>query len=93
MFDIYLTVFTYGSNYFIDLRRNMNRNFTNNPSPNKESRIDNSGIVSDTDSEIENDLPLHPKGFQNHWAAIMKAKDDDELERVSFKFLTILATV
>lgn len=65
----------------------MNVNLTNNPLTNNGLRIENSQIVSDTDSEIENDLPLHPKGFKNHWAAVMKAKDDDQLERVSLENL------
>jgi len=49
---------------------------------NKGTKIQNKELISDTDSEIENDLPIHPtQGYKNHWAAIMRAKDEEELQK------------
>ena len=49
---------------------------------NKGTKIQNKELISDTDSEIENDLPLHPtQGYKNHWAVIMKAQDEEELQK------------
>lgn len=47
-------------------------------SPSKNLKVEDSMIKSDTDSDIEHELPTHPKGFKNHWAAIMKAMDDED---------------
>ena len=52
-------------------------------SPNKGLKVDDQYLSSDTDSEIENDLPIqHARGFKDHWAVIMKAKDDEEIKKV-----------
>ena len=40
--------------------------------------MNDSGVKSDTDSDIDHELPTHPKGFKNHWAAIMKAMDEED---------------
>ena len=71
-----------------DPKQSINKKYRNNASPNNGLKIENSEIMldTDTDAEIEENLPLHPKGFKNHWAAIMKAQDDEQLEMVSLTF-------
>lgn len=54
----------------------------NNDSPSRALKVNNSVLQSDTDSEIENDLPVHPKGYKDQWAAIMKMMDEEDVEKV-----------
>lgn len=53
-------------------------------SPNRPISLNKSKLDSDSDSEIEKDLPIHPKGYKDQWAAMAKMADDEELEKVSY---------